>query len=238
MSSVSSRLRSPTSPPLFTSIRRYVRRHRRLLAAALAGWAAFLALNQIRPAPEPTHPALVASHDLAAGTALTAEDLVIGDIPDSANLPNTMSDLTTAIGRTLVIPVSSHTPLTSTMIHSPTSLGTQQRISGRKSVAIPVRLGDPATADLLQPGDIVDVWAARTAGETALSTDTGPPLATRVATAVRVITVAAPRTTGMINSGTQAGGLVVLAVPDSAVAALAFAAQVEHLTVTVLPRAS
>jgi len=31
---------------------------------------------------------------------------------------------------------------------------------------------------------------------------------------------------------------VVLAVPESTVAALAFAAQVEHLTVTVLPRAS
>lgn len=238
MSSVTSRLRSPTSQPLLTSLRRQVRRHRRLIAAALAGWAAFLAVNQIRPAPEPTHPALVAAHDLAAGTALAADDLVFDEIPDSAHMPNTMSDLTTAIGRTLVIPVSSRTPLTSTMIHSPTSLGTQQRISGRKSVAIPVRLADPATAELLQPGDIVDVWAARSAGETALSTDTGPPLATRVASAVRVITVAAPRTTGMINSATQTGGLVVLAVPESTVAALAFAAQVEHLTVTVLPRAS
>jgi Flp pilus assembly protein CpaB len=238
MSSVSSRLPSSAGPPLLTSIRRQVRRHRRLLAAALAGWAAFLTVSQLRPSPPPTHPAVVAAHDLAAGTALAADDLVVGELPDSVNLPDTMSDLATAVGRTLVIPVSSHTPLTSTMIHSPTSLNAQQRISGRKLVAIPVRLGDPATAELLQPGDIVDVWAARSAGETALTTDSGPPLATRVANAVRVITVASPRTTGMINSGTQAGSLVVLAVPDSAVAALAFAAQVEHLTVTVLPRAS
>ena len=88
-------------------------------------------------------------------------------------------------------------------------------------VAAPVRLADPAVAELLAPGSIVDVLAADGRGQAAI-----------VAESVKVLAVPDPNNEGwgIADSG---GALVLLAVTTSEATELAATAAVGPLSVVL-----
>ena len=215
--------------PSTAHISRAIRRHRRLLAAALAAAAVYTAVTELRPAPEATRQVAVAARDLPAGTTLTSDDLRVEQRPVSAPWPGTTGDTRDLVGRILAVSLPAKTPITSSTIVASASLSTLPADEGE--VLVPVRLADVGTASVLRTGDRVDVWAASSDSLTARPVTT----AVRVAAAARVAAV--PLTTanaGPVTVG-PAGGLVVLAVAAESVPALARALSTERLTVSVLP---
>lgn len=89
------------------------------------------------------------------------------------------------------------------------------------SVRDPVRIADAAVADLLRPGDRVDVLA-------------GARIVARCARVLAVPERAAPTPAGAVaDSGGTTGGLVLLTVPRTTAAALSGAAALSPLGVTL-----
>lgn len=218
-------------PPLTITISRLLRRHRRLLAALLAGWAGYLAITELQPPPEPTVRLIVAAHNLAAGTSIATDDVRSADWLAIAEPPGAAHATEAIIGRILAVPVQAGQPLAASLTASPESLTLQSSATGRATVAVPIRLGDPGAAALLRAGDLVDVWASRIE---AVTDSNGAPSAARVAAAARVIAVPRPDSGSL---GSASGGLVVIAVPETTASGLAYAAATARLTVAVLQRA-
>ena len=187
-----------------------LRRHRALLAAALAAGAVATALPVLAPEPVPTTAVVAAARDLVPGQALTPDDLttVALRVPPAGALllPDEV------LGRAVAGPVRAGEALTDVRL-----LGSGL-VRGRGLVATPVRLADPATASLLRAGDRVDVLAAPTDG-----------------TAVEAVTVAAGLEVLSVPAADDGeGALVVLAATPSAASRLAAAAVTSRLSVTVL----
>jgi Flp pilus assembly protein CpaB len=110
-------------------------------------------------------------------------------------------------------------PLTDARTVGPTLLGS---LAAPGLVATPIRIADPGSARLLQPGDLVDVLAA-----TDHDTRSAAPV---VASAVRVVVVPLPdETAGNLDDG----ALVVLATSPSTAALLARAAVSARLSITI-----
>ncbi|MCX6461090.1 MAG: Flp pilus assembly protein CpaB [Actinobacteria bacterium] len=215
---------SLTLTPL-TGLSRTVRRHRRLLAALLAAWAAYLALGIMRPDAPPHRSTVVSVHDLAAGSVVQADDIALRPWPVEGVPPGALTDPAEAAGRVAAVAVPAGTPVTTTSVVSPQALSRHMTASGRDGVAIPIRLSDPSVAALLAPGDRVDVWSSREGSV--------PAVAVRVAASAVVLAVPRPTSGGLLATS-GASALVVLAVPPAAVPALAYATSSARLTVTVL----
>ena len=230
--------RSPGPRSLATfrlSLARQLRRHRRLLASLLVAWAAVLALGELRPAPPPQRQVTAAAHDLPAGSVITLADLTTINLSEPAVPPGSISDPTLAVGHVLSITIPARMPIITSMLVSGESLRVTTQVSGRPLVAIPVRLTDAGAATLLVAGDLVDVWATRTAADGAPVDGSTPSVAVRVAASARVLAVPHPRSSASTSGGdASTGGLVVLAVPGSVVPELAYAAASARLAVTVL----
>ena len=166
---------------------------------------------------------------------MAASDLTTLALPEQSLPPEVVTESSQLVGRLLAIATPAGTPLTTSMGVSGTSLMLGGRIAGRQSVAMPVRLTDAGAATLLVTGDLVDVWATRTAAEGAPLNSAEAAVAVRVASGARVLAVPHPRSSGSLSgSDTSAGGLVVLAVPTTVVPELAYASAAARLTVTVL----
>lgn len=185
-------------------LRRAVLARRRLLAAVFAAVAVATALRASAEPPPPRVPVLVASHDVTAGTTLSADDLrsvgfAPGTVPDGV-----VESRAAALGRTTVGPIRAGEPLTDVRLLGP---GLLARYPG--TVAAPVRLGDRATVQLLRVGDRIDILAADPQGS-------GPAVV--AAHDVPVISIPPLRDT---RSGLTGGGLVLVAVPDETARALA-----------------
>jgi hypothetical protein len=200
------------------------RRHRRLIATLLAACAVYAAVSELRPEPPATASVVVASRDLPPGSTIGADDIRVTAWPANGLPPDSMTDVSAIVGRSLAVPVRERTPVLAPMLVGPDALAA----SSRASIAVPVRLSDPGAAILLASGDLVDVWA---------TSDTGPRVATRVAASARVVAVPRPSSgTASLGAGGGSGGLVVLAVPEGTVPGLAYAAATARLTVALLPR--
>ena len=215
---------SLTLTPLAT-LSRSIRRHRRLIAALLAAWAVYLALGIVRPDDPPTRSTVVSVHDLAVGSVVQAGDIALKPWPANGIPPGALADPAIVVGRVAAVAMPSGTPVTTTSVVSPEALSRQMTASGSDGVAIPVRLSDATVASLLAPGDRVDVWSSREGSV--------PAVAVRVAASAVVLAVPHPTSGGLLASS-GASALVVLAVPPSAVPALAYATSSARLTVTVL----
>jgi len=213
--------------------RRLLRRHRRLVAALLAGWAAFAALTTLRPEPPASLLVAVTARDIAAGALLTPDDLVVRAWPADGLPPGAVPDTGPIVGRHVGGPLPAGTPLTASDLLSPESLSLRLRTEAAGAVALPVRLTDPAAAGLLLPGDVVDVWASRVGADGTASG--GPPVAVRVAESARVLGVPRAGSGAGLLASSEPGAVVVLAVLPGAVPALAQAAATSRLTITVLP---
>jgi hypothetical protein len=138
-------------------IRLAVARHRRPLALLVVLAGVWLTVRAALPPVERTTPVLVAARDLPAGRVLVAADIRTGRWPEGV-LPE--GRLGRAAGRTLAAPVRSGEALTDVRVTGRGLLRGQP--SG--TVAVAVRLADPAGAGLAQPGDRVDVLASRQPG--------------------------------------------------------------------------
>jgi Flp pilus assembly protein CpaB len=199
---------------------RAVSRHRGLLAGGLAAGATAAALGILAPSAAPGVPVLTAARDLAAGTALAPDDLVLSRVPPAAVPDGALGGATEALGRLLAAPVRRGEVLTDVRIAGTALLGE----AAEGTLAVPVRLADAAAAALLHAGDRVDVLAAAT-------TPGGPPEASVVADGATVLAVP----TAVADGGE--GALVVLATDARVAQQLAAAAVSSRLSV-VLRRAA
>jgi Flp pilus assembly protein CpaB len=134
---------------------------RLVLAAALlvtAGITEALSLrHDAGPAPPPPPPhtrVVVAARDLPGGTAVRAGDLRLVDLPPQAVPAHALTSPDAAAGRRVAVPLRRGEVLTDVRLVGPSLAAA---VGGAGSRAVPLRLGDAATAALLRPGDHVDV---------------------------------------------------------------------------------
>ena len=202
-----------TAPPwprnlgdLTTRLRRGMRRHRRLLAAACAGLACTLAITELAPEPPASVAVLAAARDLPAGTGLQLADLRVIRLPPAAVPGGALRDPVLAVGRSTAGPMRQGEPLTDVRLE-----GGPLGRPAPGMVAAPVRLADAEAAALLRPGERVDVLAASTAGAaTGTVVGTGATLVASDVTVVRV-----PSNTSPADGLTAQGALVVLATTQA-----------------------
>lgn len=193
--------------------RSYLRYRRWLAAAAAAG--CILALTQELAPPDPrTVAVVVAARDVTAGERLEPDDLRIARLEPSHVPAGASSSTAMLAGKRVTVPLRSGEVVTDARLLS-SALIRQYRPG---LTATPIRLPDADIVGLLEPGDLVDVYAA-----------TGDPSepAERVVIAAPVIAVPA----GDERSGD--GAIVVLALDVPATARLAQAAAATQLSVSI-----
>ena len=197
--------------PFRYRLRRLVHRHKRLLACLLLSAAAGVAVEAAVGDDYPTTAVVSASHDLAVGTVLTEADIAIVQLPEEALTRDTFSLPEQALGQQLAAPLSRGSPLASTALVGDGLLtGTAPG-----TVAVPLRPADPATVQLLAPGQLVDVI---------LSTGNGYDVAAESTVLARSVAVlwTSPGGTGSTWLGAgDPGGLVVVAARAADAGALA-----------------
>lgn len=189
---------------------------RRILAAGLVVLAGVAAL---RPDPEGDRAqVVVAARDLSPGTALTADDLrlekrLVPTIPDGSQ-----SDIDTVVGSTLAGPARRGEVLTDVRL---LSRRLAESAAGPDARIVPLHPADGALADLVRPGDVVDVVVA---------SDTAAESAPRVlATDAIVVLVSAKQ-----KAAAAAGDRVVLvALPAASAHAVAGATLTQTVTLTL-----
>jgi Flp pilus assembly protein CpaB len=198
---------------LRADLRRAVLARRRLLAAIFAALAVISTVQAARPETT-TRAVVVAAADLEAGDVLQADDVETVQV-DPALVPSGAVDPTAPpFGRTLAGPVRAGEPLTDVRLVQ------AELLSGFPpgTVLATVRVFDPSTAALVEPGDRVDV----------VGTDPRGDGTTVVASAATV--VARPSTDATALGD---GAPLVLAVDEVTALELADAAVHQQLTILI-----
>ena len=189
---------------------------RRIAAAGLVVLAGVAAL---RPNPDGERAqVVVAARDLSPGAALTADDLrlekrLAPTIPDGSQ-----SDIDTIVGSTLAGPTRRGEVLTDVRL-----LGRRlaESAAGPDARLVPVHPVDIALAELVRPGDVVDIVAA---------SETNSPSAARVvATGAIVVLVSAKQKAQAATSER----VVLVALPAASANAVAGAALTQTVTLTL-----
>jgi pilus assembly protein CpaB len=195
---------------------------RRLASAALVATAVAVGLFTVSGKAPAGSTALLASHDLAAGAMLGADDVDVVSRPAGQLPSGALGTSGEVVGRVLASAARKGEVLTDVRLVGPAlvdSLAPGQ-------VAIPVRVADAAAAALVRPGDHVDVLVAVE----------GTAAAQTVVTAATVLT--RPDVTGAgglleASSDDGRGGLVVLGVLRQDAGPLAGAAALGPLSLTL-----
>jgi len=192
---------------------------RRVVAVGCVLVAGLLALHPIATgrASSP-RTALVAARDLAPGHLLAPEDVVARQVPDVVLPRGTLRDPAALRGRALSSGARSGELLTDARL-----AGQELAGGGDGRAAVPVRLADPAVAELLQPGQRVDLVATGSDPDTGSDSGPGAVLAERAP----IISV---RPTG---AGRQRGQLVVVRLPKQRAYEVAAASVARSVTVTL-----
>lgn len=211
---------------------RFLRRHRRPIAFALAFAGVLVGLASIKQRP-PSWEAVVIAGDLPAGDVIDAADLRRASLPEEVRPTSAVADAAAAVGRVLAGPVSAGEVLTENRLVGP---GLLEGSAGL--VALPVRLEDPAEAAYLRAGDRVDVLAASRSTDLANDPAAAPATARVVARSVRVLAVpgaAGAAASGLFTSGVGngQGTVVLIAVPTGTAAEIAGAAVNARLSVVM-----
>ncbi|WP_051427333.1 Flp pilus assembly protein CpaB [Arthrobacter sp. H20] len=209
---------------------RFLFRNRRLLAALLFCLASATAVEALIP-PDPTRVNLVAAAiDLPVGTVLTAEKVIMTDLPPEAAPSRSFADLREVLGEQLATPLVRGDILTeSFFVGSGLLAGAPP-----DTVAVPVRPADPSTVQLVSPGQHVEV---------VLSAGNGfdqPAKTTVLARGLPVLWTSASSGGGASGSwpgAVDSDGLVVVAADPADAAALAGASSSGsvHLVLTGAP---
>lgn len=188
------------------SVRLFVYRFRRPLAAASAALAVLLLAASLRPASTDLVDVIVAASDLPPGATLSAQDLSVTALPSGYLPPGAVMTAEAAVGRTIAGAISAGEPLTQSRL-----VATSPRADGLHTV--PVRLADAEAAALLAPGSVIDLVLA--------SRDSAARV---IAEGVQVVTVPQrPASTGLAGPTRTAGSLVVVATDRRTAVALAAA---------------
>jgi Flp pilus assembly protein CpaB len=193
-------------------VRRAVLRRRRLLAATLTGVAVVVGLRSTAAPPAPTVEVLVAAHDLAAGTTLSADDVVTVGFRPGSEPDGLVGD---PVGRLLASAVRRGEPLTDTRLLGPAVAEGHPGL-----VATPVRLPDAAMVSLLRTGDRIDLLAADPQG--------GPSLAV----ADDALVLAVPARSEEAVADALPGRIVVLGLDPVEVTRVSGASVTHFLTVS------
>jgi Flp pilus assembly protein CpaB len=203
-----------------TRLRRAVRRtvlaRRRPLAAVFAAVAVLAAIHATQAADGPTVAVPVAARDLAFGTVLGPDDVVVRRLP-AGTAPRGVANR--PVGRTLAAPVRAGEPVTDVRLVGPALAAAYP---GR--VALPVRIADGDAVGLLRVGDSIDLVAA----------DPRTATASYVATGLPVLALPAPADREVGSSGLT-GRLVVVAALPGEVDTVAGAAATDLLSVVISP---
>jgi len=214
------------NPSLPTQISQWLRPDwsRTVLARRVAagGLVVLAGVAALRSNPDGDRaPVVVAARDLSPGAELTADDLrlekrLAPTIPDGSQ-----SDIGTVVGSTLAGPTRRGEVLTDVRL-----LGRRlaESAAGPGARIVPVHPVDSALADLVRPGDVVDIVAA-----SQTSPPSNPKVASIIATDAIVVLVSAKQ-----KAQAAADDRVVLvALPAASAIAVAGAALGQTVTLTL-----
>jgi pilus assembly protein CpaB len=154
----SSRAKQRGGDQIWREIRIAVHRYRRLLRAALIVITVAIVVARLSPKPAPTSAIVAAARDLPAGAVLTTADLRTIAVPPAVVPAGATTNVPALVGRQLAAPLRRGEPLTDVRL--------TEGVLSRPAVGLvsaPVRLADSQAAQLLQPGERIDVLAASTA---------------------------------------------------------------------------
>lgn len=201
---------------------------RRAIAALCAGVAVMIGVQAARPTAPSTEPVLVAAHDLRPGVVIAATDLREAAYADGT-APDGAVSATRAIGRTLAAPLRSGEPVTDLRLVGDGLLAgytDPADPSGQTLVALPIRIPDAGTVDLLRVGDRVELFA----------TDPQGGGTEQIAGDVAVLALPAPDATsgGPVGGGIGSGRLIVIGCTSDSAADVADAAVRAVVTIALV----
>ena len=187
---------------------RWLNRNRRLAVALLLCAAAGIAVHQLTPAPALTVSVLAAARDLPAGANLSGSDLKPVSVPPALVPDGTFADHSGVSGKQLAAPLRKGQLLTDAQLVGPGLL------TGAPpgSAAVPLRMADPSSIQLVSPGQLVNVVLTSGNGYEQAS-------ASKVlARSVPVLWTSGQESQGSqwLAAGDSDGLLVVAATPDQA----------------------
>lgn len=187
---------------------------RRLAAAALVVLAAVVALRS-DPQGDRTE-IVVATHDLASGVALTADDVRLENRMAATVPDGSQTDIGAVIGATLAGPARRGEVLTDVRVLGPRLA---ESVAGPDARIVPLPLADSAVLDLVRPGDVVDVLAA--------GTEADSPTHLVATDAVVVLVSDKPK-----GAGSGGDRVVLVALPRHTANEVAAAALLQTVTLT------
>lgn len=132
---------------------RCLNRNRRLVVALLLCAAAGVAVQQLTPAPAHTVTALAAGRDLPAGAVLDGQDVVQAAVPPDVLPSGSFTDTTALHGKQLAVPLRKGQLIADAQLLGPGLLAG----TAAGSAAVPLRMADPSSVQLVSPGQLVDV---------------------------------------------------------------------------------
>ena len=145
--------RPPRSRPSLHRVRGWLNRNRRLIAALLFCIHAGLTVQQLTPAPADTVMAFAAAADLPAGKTLVPGDVSTISVPPGLVPAGNPATEAAFEGKQLAAPLRRGQLLTDAQILGPGLLAG----SPPGSAAVPLRMADPASVQLVSPGQLVNV---------------------------------------------------------------------------------
>ncbi|MET4899098.1 RcpC/CpaB family pilus assembly protein [Paenarthrobacter sp. CC6] len=147
------RARRNGPPKRKPTLRAWLSRNRRLCVALLLCLAAGLAVQQLTPVSAARVSVLVAARDLPAGASLKESDFTRVDVAAELAISARVDDVATLVGRQLASPLGKgQTPTDSSLLGPGLLAGTPAG-----SAAVPLRMADPSSIQLLSPGQLVTV---------------------------------------------------------------------------------
>lgn len=138
----------------------WLSRNRRLSVALLLCVAAGITVHQLTPPPADTVTALAAARDLPAGAAMVVSDLEEVQIPPGMMTSGSLQKSGDVTGKQLAAPLRKGQLVTDAQLLGPGLLaGTPPG-----SAAVPLRMADPSSIQLVSPGQLVNVVLTRANG--------------------------------------------------------------------------
>ncbi|MGB3231714.1 MAG: SAF domain-containing protein [Mycobacterium sp.] len=191
---------------------------RRALAGALVVLAAVAAYRDDPRAD--VAEVVVTTRDLSPGSELTADDVRV-ESRAAASIPDgSRTELDGVVGTTLAGPARRGEVVTDVRVLGPRLA---ESAAGPNARIVPLPLADAALVDLVRTGDVVDIVAAPTSA--------APATEARVIATDAVVVLVSAKENGPTAGG--GGRVVLVALPAAAAKAVAGAALVETVTLTL-----